>query len=451
MRIRHILIIATILTIMVTLSGCGSSSSSSDDIAPSAERVTGTFVDDPVEGLLYSCSSGTSGSTNADGEYTCVLGDDVTFFIGDVLIGTATAQKEMLTPYSMFPGEPDAALNLARLLQSVDADGDTQNGAIKLDPLLTELLPKEIDLKSTDFVTSVEALLPTALISADAAQEHLNRVILAAGGEVPDSDDIAVVDGTPVIDEALDWYRPDMNTSWQWQLLPGEDGRINTEYDVDVYLIDLFDSSMELIRSLHDDGRYVLCHFSGGSYELTDENIDDFPEVAQGEPLSEDTEERWLDISDPDLRPLMTERLDLAKEKGCDGVVPANVDGASSRNETGIALSYDEQLTYNRWLADQAHERGLAIGLMNDLDQIEDLEPYFDLSVDEECNYFDECDRLDPFIDAGKPVFHVEYDERYVENTYDYRDRLCAEMEGSGLQTLVLPESLDDSFRITCD
>ncbi len=442
MRIRHILIIAAILTILIALSGCGSSS---EDVSPSVESVTGTFVDDPVEGLVYDCSSGASGVTNADGEYTCALGDDVTFSIGDVLIGTATAQKEMITPYSMFPEDPDAALNLARLLQSVDADGDTQNGVIRLDPLLTALLPKEIDLKSSDFVSSVEALFPTALISADEAQEHLNRVILAAGGEIPVSNDVEV------IDEVQGWYRPDMDTSWQWQLLPGEDGSINTDHDADVYLIDLFDPSIDMIRSLHDDGKYVLCHFSGGSHELTDENIDDFPEVALGDLLSEESDERWLDISDPDLRPFMTDRFDLAKEKGCDGVVPDNVDGSSIRNETGIELSHDEQLTYNRWLADQAHERGLAIALMNDLEQIEELEPYFDLSVNEECNYFDECDRLDAFIDAGKPVFHVEYDERYVENTYDYRDRLCAEMEESSFQTLVLPVSLDDSFRITCD
>ena len=34
------------------------------------------------------------------------------------------------------------------------------------------------------------------------------------------------------------WYKPDINTSWQWQL----QGDINTSYDVKIYDIDLFDS-----------------------------------------------------------------------------------------------------------------------------------------------------------------------------------------------------------------
>jgi len=35
------------------------------------------------------------------------------------------------------------------------------------------------------------------------------------------------------------WYKPDQNSSWQWQL----QGDINTSYAVDLYDIDLFDSN----------------------------------------------------------------------------------------------------------------------------------------------------------------------------------------------------------------
>lgn len=94
-------------------------------------------------------------------------------------------------------------------------------------------------------------------------------------------------------------------------------------------------------------------------------------------------------------------------QKGCDGVEPDNVDGYE--NHTGFPLTYEDQLTYNIWLPDQAHGRNLSVGLKNDLGQIPDLLPYFDWALNEQCFQFDECAHLLPFIDAGKAVFGVEY------------------------------------------
>ncbi len=47
--------------------------------------------------------------------------------------------------------------------------------------------------------------------------------------------------------------------------------------------------------------------------------------------------ERWLDISNPALKPIMLARLDLAHIKGCDGVEPDNVDGYT--NNSGFNLT----------------------------------------------------------------------------------------------------------------
>ena len=43
-------------------------------------------------------------------------------------------------------------------------------------------------------------------------------------------------------------------------------------------------------------------------------------------------------------------------------------------------------------LADLAHERGLSIGLKNDLDQVADLVDHFDFAINEECCQYEECD-----------------------------------------------------------
>ena len=45
----------------------------------------------------------------------------------------------------------------------------------------------------------------------------------------------------------------------------------------------------------------------------------------------------------------------------------------------------------------------------NDILQIADLVSYFDWELNEECFQYNECKYLTPFIDAGKPVFGIEY------------------------------------------
>jgi hypothetical protein len=49
------------------------------------------------------------------------------------------------------------------------------------------------------------------------------------------------------------------------------------------------------------------------------------------------------------------------------------------------------------------------VALKNDLEQVEELLPYFDFALNEECFTYDECDLLIPFVEAGKAVFGVEY------------------------------------------
>jgi hypothetical protein len=176
-----------------------------------------------------------------------------------------------------------------------------------------------------------------------------------------------------------------------------------------MYDIDLFDAPQSVIDALHGDGRIVICYFSAGSYEDWRPDAAGFPQSVRGEPLDGWPGESWLDIRDLDaLRPIMQARLDLAVQKACDGVEPDNVDGYS--NNSGFPLTASDQLAYNIWLADEAHKRGLSIGLKNDLDQVPDLLPYFDWALNEQCFEYDECDTLLPFIQAGKAVFGVEYE-----------------------------------------
>ena len=199
-------------------------------------------------------------------------------------------------------------------------------------------------------------------------------------------------------------WRPAPGTSWQIQL----SGPLDTSFDVDMYDVDLFDTPAATIGALRAAGRRVVCYFSAGSLEDWRPDADAFPERVLGRPLVDWPGERWLDVRAFDvLGPIMEARLDLAVAKGCDGVEPDNVDAHA--NASGLPLTADDQLLYNRYLADAAHARGLSVGLKNDLDQLAELEPWFDWALNERCAELGECARLAPFVAAGKAVFGIEY------------------------------------------
>lgn len=197
-------------------------------------------------------------------------------------------------------------------------------------------------------------------------------------------------------------WQPRPGTSWQWQLT----GPIDTSIDADAFDLDLH-VAQAVIDELQARGRKVICYFSAGTVEPWRPDADAFPMAVIGEKMS-GWDEYWLDVRRLDLlAPILRARLDLAAEKGCDAVEPDNVDGY--QNRSGFLLSYDDQLAFNRFLATEAHARGLAIGLKNDLEQIPDLVDDFDFAVNEECYQWNECHRLAPFVRAGKAVFGAEY------------------------------------------
>jgi len=199
-------------------------------------------------------------------------------------------------------------------------------------------------------------------------------------------------------------WQPAPQTTWQWQLTGTVDGTVAAA----VYDIDLFDNDATVVGSLHNAGRRVVCYLSAGSWENWRPDAALFPADVLGRSNGWPGE-KWLDIRRVDVvLPIMEARLDLCRARGFDAVEPDNIDGYA--NNTGFPLTAQDQSTYNRLLADAAHARNLSIGLKNDLEQVGELQPWFDFAVNEECFRYNECDLLKPFIDAGKAVFNVEYD-----------------------------------------
>jgi hypothetical protein len=239
------------------------------------------------------------------------------------------------------------------------------------------------------------------------------------------------------------WYRPGLDVTWQWQL----DGTINTAYAADIYDIDLFDTPDAVIQQLHARGAKVLCYFSAGSGELGRPDYARIPRSALGRNLDGYPDERWLDIRSREVMAVMQGRLDLARQRGCDGVEPDNV--TAFNNNTGFAITPADQLAFNRTLANDAHRRGLSVALKNDGDQAGQLVEYFDFVVNEQCHQYRECDQLKPFHDRGKPVLNAEYANNRAA-AQQVAGSVCAQARASRTRTLILPLDLDDTFRVTC-
>ncbi|XP_069109601.1 uncharacterized protein [Argopecten irradians] len=165
------------------------------------------------------------------------------------------------------------------------------------------------------------------------------------------------------------WWKPPQHTTWQWQL-ENDDGHLVKTYDVDMYDVDLFDTPESDIQYLQHHGRKVICYFSAGSYERWRPDHGDFPDSVLGHGL-DGWDERWLDIRSSAVRDIMKKRLDLAVQKGCDGVEPDNVDMftlSTSKQGFHSHIDSDDQLDFNKFIAREAHNRDLSVGLKNDVD-----------------------------------------------------------------------------------
>ncbi len=204
-------------------------------------------------------------------------------------------------------------------------------------------------------------------------------------------------------------------TSWQWQI----DGNTIDETVLDgvtnpkkMYDIDLFATDAGTIQRLHAKGIYVVCYVETGSWENYRPDAGAYPASVLGNTLAGFPNERLVDIRQISvLQPIIAARFDIAKAKGCDGIEP-DLDDTYNGYITGFPLTMQDQLAFNKAVADLAHARGMSIGLKNGASGgvfEQAMVQFTDWALNEECNQFDECGGYQVYIAANKAVFQVEY------------------------------------------
>ena len=140
-RIYSIILVTTLLTLSACSSGGGSGGSDDDD----GSTQTGYLVDSAVSGVSYNTAT-QSGVTGSDGAFLYETGETVTFSLGNTTLGSSVG-KDQLSLFDLVPGATpligreaidaelsgeknpfQSVINLAVLLQTLDEDGDSDNG-----------------------------------------------------------------------------------------------------------------------------------------------------------------------------------------------------------------------------------------------------------------------------------------------------------------------------------
>ena len=244
----------------------------------------------------------------------------------------------------------------------------------------------------------------------------------------------ALLVGAPAAQAA--WWKPVQNLTWYWQLT----GSLKSE-SVDAVDMDGFDTDAATVAALHARGQRVICYVDVGTGETWRPDYGQIPPADLGSSDPGWQGERWLNIADPALRPVIAARLAMCKQKGFDAVEPDNMDGY--QNASGFPLTAADQLAYDEWVAGTGHALGMAVLQKNDPDQASALQPSFDGALTEQCNQDGSCSSYAPYVSAGKPVLDAEYQA-------SLHPGFCASDQAAGIMGALYPLALDGSAWQPC-
>lgn len=168
---RPIRLVVMLLPVILAACEGGDSAGGFGGVPPESNPLEGKFVDAAVEGIEYLTFNRDlamphlSGMTDGAGTYQYENGEFIVFSIGGIVLG-ATRANAVMTPADLVPADllPDTQareqylLNLIRLIQTLDVDGDANNG-ITIPQLARNTNPaSEVDFSrsSMEFETDLD-------------------------------------------------------------------------------------------------------------------------------------------------------------------------------------------------------------------------------------------------------------------------------------------------------
>ena len=180
---KLIMVVVLLITVFI---------SCSDGSQTQGNTNTGVFLDSPVTNIGYITET-QNGFTNSQGQYKYLEGETVTFFIGELEFPSVTASGTV-TPLNLANTEDTSnstVVNIIRLLQTIDQDGDPDNGITINSAAISSATQVDFSLSQNDFESSpaVTNLIQnsgssnTNLISADEALANFEQTLAEEGEE----------------------------------------------------------------------------------------------------------------------------------------------------------------------------------------------------------------------------------------------------------------------------
>ncbi|MEW8027087.1 MAG: hypothetical protein AB2792_10125 [Candidatus Thiodiazotropha sp.] len=173
---------------LVTLIACGGGGGGGGD-STTPTTTGGVFKDNNVSGVTYT-SGAQSGTTGSDGSFIYEVGQQVSFNLGNVTLGSTTG-KSVITPIDLVSGGNSSStevLNLVRFLLMLDRDGDPTNG-ITISPAVQAIAENwsAVDFTTGSLSSELVSIISDAtsadgtshtLPNATTARSHLESTLL---------------------------------------------------------------------------------------------------------------------------------------------------------------------------------------------------------------------------------------------------------------------------------
>ncbi|PSW49275.1 hypothetical protein [Photobacterium leiognathi] len=160
----------------IGLVGCGGSDSDSSAPEPEKAVIDAKFIDSAVSGLTYVCGEN-NGQTDSEGLFKTEEGQQCDFSLNSFKLGSTkvSTDSSIVTPYAI-AGTASHAVKIASLLQSIDADGNPENG-INVAEYDASKLPTDLfDKEEAEFLKALtDAGVPAEnVVSFADAKKHLD-------------------------------------------------------------------------------------------------------------------------------------------------------------------------------------------------------------------------------------------------------------------------------------
>jgi len=266
-------------------------------------------------------------------------------------------------------------------------------------------------------------------------------------------------------------WRPAEHADWMWELgrplatgNPYLMGTGVTAYNGDrppsddpvLYDIDAIENSAATVAALHRRGDHVICYIEAGSagnyYTAAQEGLQttyyaqlkaagDLGRKLPGYP------ERFINITAPSAVAIIKSMIGKqCAQKGFDAV-ETDLDETFGNNEgrTGFTITRSGEERYLARLAGYMHRRGLG-WIAKNLDDtgnvlfVDHMEPLAQGIVTEQCNQYQTCWLLRPFLAARKWIGNAEYASGTL-------GRFCARDDAANINGVLFGTNLDGGRR----